>query len=170
MHVGHERCPNAHQWVILTATAKNERAVHVQLAFCDTRTIGRWIHTKSAETHVAVCAGLAGAVSCQAHLLVLDWLSGGYCTCHRPINDTMGSPEWRAKVDEVYASMSGKEGARWARPEAPILHDLADEKGEPHVFFHNTNYRISRKYINVEKVKASHKAHCSHYFNIKRMW
>eukprot|EP00955_Chlamydomonas_euryale_P035889 350255-Chlamydomonas_euryale.AAC.45 len=67
----------------------------------------------------------------------------------------MGSPEWRQKVDELYKSIAGQEGARWARPEEPILHDLADEKGEPHVFFHNTNYRISRKYINVEKVKAS---------------
>jgi len=65
----------------------------------------------------------------------------------------MGSPEWRQKVDELYKSIAGQEGARWARPEEPILHDLADEKGEPHVFFHNTNYRISRKYINVEKVK-----------------
>lgn len=67
----------------------------------------------------------------------------------------MGSPEWRAKIDELYKSLSGVEGARWARPEQPILHDLPDEKAEPHVFFHNTNYRISRKYINAEKVKAS---------------
>ncbi len=68
--------------------------------------------------------------------------------------DKMGSPEWRAKVDDLYKSMSGEEGKRWARPDAPILHDLSDEKAEPHVFFHNTNYRISRKYINVEKVKV----------------
>ncbi len=43
---------------------------------------------------------------------------------------------------------------RWARPEQPFLHDLADERAEPLVFWHNTNYRISRKYINVEKVKV----------------
>ncbi len=66
----------------------------------------------------------------------------------------MGSPEWRLKIDELYKSLSGSEGKRWARPEAPILHSLPDEKAEPHVFFHNTNYRISRKYINVEKVKV----------------
>ncbi len=67
----------------------------------------------------------------------------------------MGSPEWRQKVDDIYKSFVGEEGKRWARPEAPILNDLPDEKAEPHVFFHNTNYRISRKYINVEKVKVS---------------
>ena len=68
----------------------------------------------------------------------------------------MGSPEWRLKIDELYKSFSSgnAEGKRWARPEAPILHSLPDEKAEPHVFFHNTNYRISRKYINVEKVKV----------------
>ncbi len=64
----------------------------------------------------------------------------------------MGSPEYRAKIDELYKSLAGD--ARWARPEAPILHSLPDEKAEPHVFFHNSNYRISRKYINVEKVKV----------------
>lgn len=56
----------------------------------------------------------------------------------------------------MWESMSGEEGKRWARPDAPILHNLVDEKEEPHVFFHNTNYRISRKYINVEKVKVGH--------------
>lgn len=44
--------------------------------------------------------------------------------------------------------------ARWARPEEPILNSLPDEKVEPHVFFHNSNFRTSRKYINVEKVKV----------------
>ena len=42
----------------------------------------------------------------------------------------------------------------WARPAEPILHTMADEKAEPAVFFHNTNYRISRKYINTEKCKV----------------
>lgn len=71
------------------------------------------------------------------------------------LSATMGSPEWREKVDSIYKSFVGEEGKRWARPDAPILNDLPDEKAEPHVFFHNTNYRISRKYINVEKVKVS---------------
>ncbi len=71
---------------------------------------------------------------------------------------TMGSPEWRQKVDDIYKSFVGEEGKRWARPAAPILNDLPDEKAEPHVFFHNTNYRISRKYINVEKVKVGSSA------------
>ena len=34
------------------------------------------------------------------------------------------------------------------------MHDLEDEKAEPLVFMHNTNFRISRKFINVEKVKV----------------
>ncbi|GAX82302.1 hypothetical protein CEUSTIGMA_g9731.t1 [Chlamydomonas eustigma] len=65
----------------------------------------------------------------------------------------MGSTEWREKMNEVYKSFVGSEGKRWARPDTPILHDLPDERAEPHVFFHNSNYRISRKYINAEKVK-----------------
>ena len=70
---------------------------------------------------------------------------------------TMGSPEWRTKIDELYKSFASgdADGKRWARPDAPILNSLPDEKAEPHVFFHNSNYRISRKYINAEKVKAS---------------
>ena len=60
----------------------------------------------------------------------------------------------KAKVAEVYKSFAGEQGKRWARPEAPILHTMQDEKEEPHVFFHNTNYRISRKYINAEKIKV----------------
>lgn len=59
-----------------------------------------------------------------------------------------------AKIREIWESLAGAEGKRWARPDAPILHDMQDEKEEPRVFYHNTNYRISRKYINVEKVKA----------------
>ena len=68
----------------------------------------------------------------------------------------MGSPEWRAKIDDLYRSFASGEAGdkRWARPDAPILHSLPDEKAEPHVFFHNSNYRISRKYINTEKVKV----------------
>ena len=68
----------------------------------------------------------------------------------------MGSPEWRAKIDDLYKSFASGEAGdkRWARPDAPILHSLPDEKAEPHVFFHNSNYRISRKYINTEKVKV----------------
>lgn len=61
--------------------------------------------------------------------------------------------EWSEKVKGLWQSMAGEDGKRWARPDAPILHNLDDEKSEPHVFFHNNNYRISRKYINVEKVK-----------------
>lgn len=61
---------------------------------------------------------------------------------------------WDKKIKELYASMQGPEGKRWARPEEPILHTLPDEKAEPHIFFHNTNYRTSRKYINAEKVKV----------------
>ena len=62
------------------------------------------------------------------------------------------------KVQQLYASLSGSEGKRWARPEEPILHNLPDEKAEPHVFFYNTNYRTSRKYINFEKIKVWHGA------------
>lgn len=51
--------------------------------------------------------------------------------------------------------MCAPAGKRWARPEEPILHDLHDEKAEPHIFFHNINYRASRKYINIEKVRVS---------------
>ena len=61
----------------------------------------------------------------------------------------------KAKVAEIYKSFAGAEGKRWARPEEPILHTMVDEKEEPHVFFHNTNYRISRKYINAEKIKVN---------------
>ncbi|MEW5302915.1 MAG: hypothetical protein WDW36_005653 [Sanguina aurantia] len=57
------------------------------------------------------------------------------------------------KWAKVFASMSGAEGKRWARPEEPLLHDMNDEKAEPQTFFHNNNYRISRKYINQQKVK-----------------
>mmetsp|Transcript_14059 Transcript_14059/g.30448 ORF Transcript_14059/g.30448 Transcript_14059/m.30448 type:complete len:144 (-) Transcript_14059:538-969(-) len=57
------------------------------------------------------------------------------------------------RIKAFYKSFSGEPGKRWARPEEPILHNLVDEKEEPHIFFHNTNYRISRKYINVEKTK-----------------
>ncbi|KAG2487597.1 hypothetical protein HYH03_013875 [Edaphochlamys debaryana] len=57
------------------------------------------------------------------------------------------------KVNEVFKNLTGEKGQRWARPAEPILHTLNDEKEEPHIFFHNTNYRTSRKYINVEKVK-----------------
>lgn len=57
--------------------------------------------------------------------------------------------EWRKLMD----SMKGVEGKRWARPAEPILHTLNDEKSEPHTFFHNLNYRASRKFINVEKIK-----------------
>lgn len=63
--------------------------------------------------------------------------------------------EWSEKVKGMWQSMAGEEGKRWARPDAPILNNLEDEKAEPHVFFHNNNYRISRKYINAEKVKVS---------------
>lgn len=59
------------------------------------------------------------------------------------------------KWAKVFASMSGAEGKRWARPDEPLLHDMNDEKAEPHTFFHNNNYRISRKYINQQKVKVS---------------
>eukprot|EP00798_Chlamydomonas_sp_ICE-L_P028098 gene28098-31206_t len=59
----------------------------------------------------------------------------------------------KAKVQALYKSLAGEEGKRWARPQEPILHNMVDEKEEPHVFFHNTNYRISRKYINAEKIR-----------------
>ncbi len=62
--------------------------------------------------------------------------------------------EQSERVKSIWESLAGAEGKRWARPEAPVLHSLADEKEEPLVFFHNTNYRVSRKYINVEKVKV----------------
>lgn len=65
----------------------------------------------------------------------------------------MGSAEWDDKVRKLYASMQGEAGKKWARPEEPILHNLADERTELHVFYHNVNYRASRKYINAEKVK-----------------
>lgn len=58
------------------------------------------------------------------------------------------------KVNDVFRNLAGEPGKRWARPEEPIVHTLNDEKEEPHIFFHNTNYRTSRKYINVEKVKV----------------
>ncbi|GLI59928.1 hypothetical protein VaNZ11_001975 [Volvox africanus] len=57
------------------------------------------------------------------------------------------------KVNDVFRNLTGEPGKRWARPDEPILHTLNDEKEEPHIFFHNTNYRTSRKYINLEKVK-----------------
>lgn len=50
--------------------------------------------------------------------------------------------------------MKGSDGQRWARPDEPILHTLNDEREQPHTFFHNINYRTSRKYINVEKIKV----------------
>lgn len=62
--------------------------------------------------------------------------------------------EYAAQVKAIWESMAATPGQRWARPDAPILHTLPDEKAEPMLFFHNTNYRISRKYINVEKVKV----------------
>eukprot|EP00199_Chlamydomonas_sp_CCMP681_P004821 CAMPEP_0119109470 /NCGR_PEP_ID=MMETSP1180-20130426/17924_1 /TAXON_ID=3052 ORGANISM="Chlamydomonas cf sp, Strain CCMP681" /NCGR_SAMPLE_ID=MMETSP1180 /ASSEMBLY_ACC=CAM_ASM_000741 /LENGTH=144 /DNA_ID=CAMNT_0007095227 /DNA_START=59 /DNA_END=493 /DNA_ORIENTATION=+ len=62
--------------------------------------------------------------------------------------------EYAEKVKAMWEGAAGQDGKRWARPDAPVLHNLADEKEEPYVFFHNTNYRISRKYINVEKVKV----------------
>ena len=61
---------------------------------------------------------------------------------------------WSNKVRQWWEQAANTEGERWARPAAPILHELEDEKAEPHVFFTNTNYRISRKYINIEKVKV----------------
>ncbi|KAF5836987.1 putative NADH:ubiquinone oxidoreductase 17.8 kDa subunit precursor [Dunaliella salina] len=60
---------------------------------------------------------------------------------------------WANKVRGIWESAASTKGERWARPAEPILHDMEDEKAEPTVFFHNTNYRISRKYINIEKVK-----------------
>ena len=67
----------------------------------------------------------------------------------------MAQGTYTDKIKALWESMAGEEGKRWARPEEPILHALADEKEEPHLFYHNTNYRISRKYINIEKVKVS---------------
>jgi hypothetical protein len=64
-----------------------------------------------------------------------------------------GTPEIKQRVEGLWQSYVD-EGKRWARPEEPVLHKLDDEKSEPAVFFHNTNYRVSRKYINVEKVKV----------------
>lgn len=58
------------------------------------------------------------------------------------------------KWAKVFMSMNGAEGKRWARPDEPLLHEMDDEKAEPHTFFHNNNYRISRKYINQQKVKV----------------
>ena len=62
----------------------------------------------------------------------------------------------QAKMAKAFAAMmqDNTPGKRWARPEEPILHNLNDEKEEPHVFFHNINYRTSRKYINIEKIKV----------------
>lgn len=65
----------------------------------------------------------------------------------------MTSTPMTEQVKAMWESMAGDKGKRWARPDAPIVHSMDDEREEPHVFFHNTNYRISRKYINVEKVK-----------------
>ncbi|KAJ9528249.1 hypothetical protein QJQ45_014232 [Haematococcus lacustris] len=56
-------------------------------------------------------------------------------------------------VKAIWESLAKTEGQRWARPETPILHNLANEREEPYVFHHNSNYRVSRKYINAEKVK-----------------
>jgi len=61
---------------------------------------------------------------------------------------------WTETVRALWDEAAFSETRRWARPEAPVLHDLVDEKAEPSVFYHNTNYRISRKFINVEKVKV----------------
>lgn len=61
--------------------------------------------------------------------------------------------DFHEKISKLFQSLTGEAGKRWARPEEPILHNLNDEKEEPYIFFHNTNYRTSRKYINIEKVK-----------------
>lgn len=66
----------------------------------------------------------------------------------------MGSQQWKDKMTALWESYAGQDGKRWARPEEPMLHTLADEKSEPLVHMHNSNYRTSRKYINVEKVKV----------------
>lgn len=67
----------------------------------------------------------------------------------------MAEETMQAKMAKAFAAMmqDNAPGKRWARPEEPILHNLNDEKEEPHVFFHNINYRTSRKYINIEKIK-----------------
>lgn len=61
--------------------------------------------------------------------------------------------DFHAKMEKLFQSMTGEDGKRWARPEEPIYHSLNDEKEEPYIFYHNTNYRTSRKYINIEKIK-----------------
>jgi len=66
----------------------------------------------------------------------------------------MQDTTWAQKVRGLWEAAARNESERWARPAEPILHELEDEKAEPNVFFHNTNYRISRKYINIEKVKV----------------
>lgn len=65
-----------------------------------------------------------------------------------------GGKDFHDKISKLFQSMTGEPGKRWARPEEPILHNLNDEKEEPYIFFHNSNYRVSRKYINIEKVKV----------------
>lgn len=59
------------------------------------------------------------------------------------------SGEYADKVRSVWEQYQKQE----SRPETLILHSLPDEKAEPLLFFHNSGYRVSRKYINVEKVK-----------------
>ncbi|KAJ9527886.1 hypothetical protein QJQ45_005537 [Haematococcus lacustris] len=66
---------------------------------------------------------------------------------------SQGRPSYNVKA--IWESLAKTEGQRWARPETPILHNLANEREEPYVFHHNSNYRVSRKYINAEKVKVS---------------
>lgn len=68
---------------------------------------------------------------------------------------TEGGQDFHEKITKLFQSMTGEQGKRWARPEEPILHTLNDEKEEPYIFFHNSNYRVSRKFINIEKVKVS---------------
>jgi hypothetical protein len=62
------------------------------------------------------------------------------------------SPTMTSLQDVLRFASGGPQ--RWARPEEPMLNTLPDEKAQPEVFFHNSNFRTSRKYINIEKVKV----------------
>jgi hypothetical protein len=80
-------------------------------------------------------------------------IAGGFQFNHQQ-SKMATDTEYAKKVKAIWESAAHDPERRWARPEAPILHDLPDEKAEPYMFFHNSNYRISRKHINAEKTKV----------------
>nr|7AR9_p Chain p, PDSW [Polytomella sp. Pringsheim 198.80]7ARD_p Chain p, PDSW [Polytomella sp. Pringsheim 198.80] len=57
------------------------------------------------------------------------------------------------EVLDIVQSKLANKNSEWARPEEPILHNLKSEKEEPHVYYHNNNFRVTRQLIHFEKTK-----------------